>query len=1547
MTTQAFKSRARPLSRAALMLAGVLGLANAALAQPTDVANVPLSTTTPTVIKPNVMFILDDSGSMAWDYMPDEARFPTTRYGRNAPQCNGLAYNNTTTYRVPVNSLGNAYPDGTYTFTTAASLDNIRTVSSAAPTIATGTVVLTLANEGGVSGYSATRNNDNNYFVTLFDANDPSRWMIGDVTAWTNSSRTLTVNVRLTSGTGTLTNARVGNGDNRPIFYTYAGGNTPLSYTYSTSGVITNPTPNFYQECDSVVGTLPGVFTETLVTPGFANLQNYRNWYTYHRTRTLTMRSAASQAFRGIDNRYRVGFSTISTRWVSGANFLDVNDFGPAHKADFYSRLFGAEPGGSTPLRGALSKAGKYFAKRGRVQVVGEASPAIGTAQVYDPMQYSCQRNYAILTTDGYWNTGAEVGGTGLGSYGPDRLDNTDVGQQDGGTTPRPMKDFEGTYVEARTSNLQQRTITPQFTTSTRTLERQDLYPQWQTGTSALQSSSRTLLREDSGNSGASWGPPYAVSSCTWDNSGTSRVRCSYVGTWTAPAVVPSPTACTAVALGTGTSGTWNTGVQCSYAAPVNTTTTSCTVATASPGPTNYTVNPARTCTALASLPPGPWVTATATCTASATNACRYSAPVDTTTTSCTAQAQSAGPTTYTVLSARTCTTLPSIFGPWINTASCTASTTNGCQYTAWGPWTEVASCAAQVQSAGPTNYSVGTARQCLSTVSTSNENTLADVAMYYYQTDLRTSDLGNCASTANGNPTDVCRNNLSPSGSDDAPHQHMTTFTLGMGLGGLLPFRPDYGPLNTSGAYYEITQGTRNWPVAGPTADAENVDDLWHAAVNGRGRYFSAGNSEALAQSLSSALMSINAEEGAGSGAAASTLQPVEGDNKLFIAKYLTQHWVGDLVARSIDPQSGAISGALWSAAARLQARVDAGTPRDIRYFDRTSGTNTGVLRPFTRDDLTPSLRAHFAGACLRPALERLTQCAALTPAEVLVADSDTNMVNYLRGASNPVYRTRFTSDPDNTDIVGGILGDIVGGAPVYVGQPSFRYTENNYAGFVAEQLATNPTPATTVPPTPPGRRGVVYTASNDGMLHVFDGVTGEELWAYVPTMVMDRMYRMADRDYANRHEFFVNGAPVVGDIYVPGSPGRWKTILVGGLGAGGRGYYALDITDPMNPIALWEFNNDSLGGNSNLGLTFGNPVITKRADGTWVVAFSSGYNNVVPGDGNGRLFVVNANTGQRIMTVPTYTTGTTGAGTIATPSGLSKINVWIESEVDNSARRFYGGDVLGNLWRFDIDNLVAPNQAALRLAYFNAGGLPQPITTQPSLAEVNYNGSRFPVVYVGTGKYLGTPDLSSTAVQTVYAIKDPMTNTPLGDAYASASVIAQTLGLSDGAVGRSARTVTNNAVNWATDNGWKIDLALPTTARPLDTPLPAPWPPLGERVNVDMQLLFNTLTVATNIPSDDLCSVGGSSYLYQFNIGTGSGQLVNGQSIAGRWLGNSLVVGMSWVTLQLPGQDRGTGRTITITVDNRGNPRTDDVPPPDPPTGTGRRTSWRELVN
>lgn len=1388
------------IARTALAAVALLITAPAAFGQLTDIASNPLTTSAPNQVKPNLMFILDDSGSMGSDYMPDDViNLAGGSYGRNASQCNGLAYNPNSTYQVPVDATGADLAAGTYTFPSPASLNNIRSISSGAPTIGTGSFTVTLSS-GSSGSYTVGMT------VTLYsNSNATGQYMVGTVTAWNGSTRDITVNVTETLGSGSMASPRIGNGDARPFYFTYSGTQPALAYTYTTSGVITSTT--FYQQCNSAAGSLPAVFTRVVVTPSTIT-QNYRNWYTYYRTRMQMAKAATALAFRTIGDRFRVGYTTISSNYVNGSDFLNITDFDATQKASFYTALNSAAPGRYTPLRGALSKAGRYYARMG--------FQSDGTAQSYDPVQFSCQKNFAILTTDGYWNTQEEVNSTTWTSYGPDRLNRTDVGQQDA-FAPRPLYDGATVTVRTRTSNLQQRTTTSQI----------------QTATVQLQQSTGTLQTRTSGNSGSTWSSWSNTSSCTWDNGGSSRRQCRYnYGGWS------NTSSCT-VSGNTGTSGTWSitSAVQCQYTAPTWTNAASCTPSTPPPS----------------------------------------------------------GSSPYTVASATLCQTVTNTTA-WANVSSCTAGSGVDCQYTGWSSWSNVSSCTAEAQStASP--YTVGTARECQSTISGGSSNSLADVAMYYYETDLRTTALGNCT-LASG--TNVCTNNVPPRGTDNATHQHMSTFTVGMGVSGTLGYANNY-LAGGSADYQAIIQGTRDWPV--PNGGAANIDDLWHAAVNGRGQYFNAGDPSSLALGLTNALAAIDAQTGSGSGAAASTLQPVAGDNYLFIAKYTTVHWTGELVARTIDPQTGVISNTdSWSAEQLLDARVAAGTARNIYYMQRSGSANTGTLRSFTYSNLNADgLGGNFSNACSKAV--PLTQCSD-SGYDTAGANSGANMVEYLRGTYFPIYRNRQH-----------ILGDIVGGAPVYVRRPPFQYTENNYATFVTNNAS---------------RTGVVYVAANDGMLHAFNGATGQEMWAYVPTMVMDRMYRLADNDYANRHEFFVNGAPVVGDIWVPGSPGQWKTILVGGLGAGGRGYYAIDITNPNSPQALWEFTNDSLGGASDLGLSFGNPVITKRADGTWVVAFTSGYNNVSPGDGNGRLFVVNANTGERLMAIETFTSTGVTAGSTTTPSGLGKLNAWVESTIDNTARRFYAGDLLGNLWRFDIDGLVAPTYAALRLAYLQAGtpDVPQPITTQPALGLVDYAGTEYPVVYVGTGRMLGLSDLSSTAQQTIYAIKDPLTNTPLGDVHASSSFVTQTLSQTSST---SPRTITNNAVDWTTANGWRVDL--------IGT---------GERVNVDMQVIFQSLTVATNTPNNDACTAGGSSYLYNFNLATGSAPAGSGSNVVGTWLGGTLVVGMSYLTLQQAGStDPGTGRTITVIIDNRGVPRTDDVPPPPPPPATGRRTSWRELVN
>jgi len=249
--------------------------------------------------------------------------------------------------------------------------------------------------------------------------------------------------------------------------------------------------------------------------------------------------------------------------------------------------------------------------------------------------------------------------------------------------------------------------------------------------------------------------------------------------------------------------------------------------------------------------------------------------------------------------------------------------------------------------------------------------------------------------------------------------------------------------------------------------------------------------------------------------------------------------------------------------------------------------------------------------------------------------------------------------------------------------------------------------------------------------------------------------------------------------------SAANWKTILVAGLNAGGRGFYALDITDPNNPKGLWEAagGTQALVGGSvkcltnaeansglfsvdcNIGLSFGNPVIAKRAeDGKWVVFITSGYNNVNPGSGLGYLYMVDAQTGKILRRM------TTGVGCAVNndpdgacvtntddPSGLARINAWVDSATtDNTAKAIYGGDLKGNLWRFQLDNTTAvPRYSVTRLASVVAdGNVVQPITVRPDLATVSNNR----VIYFGTGKFLGDSDKASLTRQSIYAIKDDL---------------------------------------------------------------------------------------------------------------------------------------------------------------------------------------------
>jgi type IV pilus assembly protein PilY1 len=444
---------------------------------------------------------------------------------------------------------------------------------------------------------------------------------------------------------------------------------------------------------------------------------------------------------------------------------------------------------------------------------------------------------------------------------------------------------------------------------------------------------------------------------------------------------------------------------------------------------------------------------------------------------------------------------------------------------------------------------------------------------------------------------------------------------------------------------------------------------------------------------------------------------------------------------------------------------------------------------------------------------------------------------------------------------------------------------------------------------------------AANDGMLHALDGNTGAEKWAYIPSILIPKLYRLADLDYANRHQYYVDGSPRVGNFYDPVAA-KWKTILVGGLNSGGRGYYALDITDPASPKALWEFSVKPTAScpsavtlnvstsDCDLGFTYGNPVITKLGNGQWVVMVTSGYNNVSPGDGKGYLYVLDPITGVIKKKIKAANTAQgLDPGDTTTPTGLARITGWVDdANVNNTTLRVYGGDMLGNLWRFDTDTGTAYVVAQLK----DPSNNPQPITTKPELGEIAGKA----MIFVGTGRYLGTSDLTSTQVQTVYGIKDVTNGVPLATPLNArgSTVVSQTL-TTDTDTGN--RSITSNAVDLTVKDGWRIDL-----------------PATRERVNVDPRLLQGTLLVLSNIPENTACTPGGFAFLNFFDFRTGS--YVPGSTIAGVYI-SSFGVGVNVVTID------GKPEAI-VTTSKKEYPNFD--PPISSSNPTGRRSAWRELT-
>ncbi|CAN1531893.1 PilY1 Tfp pilus assembly protein, tip-associated adhesin PilY1 [Methylophilaceae bacterium] len=788
-------------------------------------------------------------------------------------------------------------------------------------------------------------------------------------------------------------------------------------------------------------------------------------------------------------------------------------------------------------------------------------------------------------------------------------------------------------------------------------------------------------------------------------------------------------------------------------------------------------------------------------------------------------------------------------------------------------------------------------------------DNSLADVAMYYADTDLRSSGLGNCIG-AEG--LDVCGSATSK--------QSMTTFTVGLGINGTLIYTDDYKTA-TAGDFYDLSPVDSTHPPLLQWSDGchsdycpERVDDLWHAAVNGNGSYFSAQDPQQLLDSLSAALTEIYARANAGSAAATSTLKPVANNNSAYVASYTSMKWTGNLESRGIDTGTGQTSKtATWCV-----ENVAADSCLDSLFNNVSNGINRTYCAPAGTTAFTPAMEIKGAclgklprqvasdedertiytarnGALLGFTISNISTLVGSGLSQWSSLDSTQRsgmaekLVRYVRGQSG--YEDRGSNLAENRlfRYREKTLGDITDSSPVYVAAPNFNYLESGYSAFKAAQA---------------NRTKSVYVGANDGMLHAFnanDGTNidnnGKERWAYIPSMLVNKLWKLADKNYSHAHQNYVNGSITVTDICSSpcSTASDWKTILVGGLGEGGQGFYALDINSNQ-PRLLWEFDNSD---DADLGYSFGNPVIIKQSDGTWVVLLTSGYNNT----GVGYLYVLNANTGALLRKISTQ------VGTAGNPSGLAKISAFVARPSENNQADYvYGGDLLGNLWRFKIDSAGSSSNPLLLASLKDSSGVAQAISARPELGKIR----GYTVVFIGTGKYLGPSDLATAQSQTLYAIKD--TGIHLNRANLSSRSISNT-------TSGSTRTGALQNEVFINGHGWYIDL-----------------PDSGERQVVAAKLASGTLIAPTMVPSRDACSPGGYGWINYINAKTGGIVTTTvAELIATKT--SSPPVGINLLYIGSP--------KVSYTDSNDPTPQLDPNAPFNSGGGfAGKRASWRELI-
>jgi type IV pilus assembly protein PilY1 len=745
-----------------------------------------------------------------------------------------------------------------------------------------------------------------------------------------------------------------------------------------------------------------------------------------------------------------------------------------------------------------------------------------------------------------------------------------------------------------------------------------------------------------------------------------------------------------------------------------------------------------------------------------------------------------------------------------------------------------------------------------------------------------------------------------------------------------------------------------------------------WDAVKNATGdpgqdsvpdNFFHVTNPLALERALNSAFLKILRDSSAS--AVATNSSSLNTGSRVYQGRFSNTAWSGQILSYRLDETTGqlidtqVLPSPNWDASEKPYPEWDAGyllNSQTSRLILTSADTGSGwVGAEFDYGNL---------GATQKGFLDR--------DMYVYLDSCGPERVAYLRGDRSSEGTGTFTCASSSViqrfrERNVSILGDVINSNPIYVGPPNAGYAEAVHPGYTAFRQGFG------------ARKPVLYVGANDGMLHGFDvsvdaannvptSTSGREVLAYVPSMVYGNLSRLTDRDYSanGNHRYFVDSSPMVADVCTSNcnaSSAVWKTLLVGGLGAGGKGYYALNVTNPdvsskdaaATPmfssiqaanIVQWEFRADATGDAMGLGYTFNSAPtrsnngqakqMAKFENGRWGIVVGNGYNSA---QGKAILYVL-------FVQGPTGTGGVWQAGGVdyvrieadAGPDNGLSTPVPFDSDGDGKADTVYAGDLKGNLWKFDLSDPSASNWNATKVSLLfkatDASNNPQPIVSVP---EVTLHPAGGRMVLFGTGKFLEQGDTTSTSVQSFYGIHD------LGATVTGrGNLVPQVIDAVNRTVVQGCGTSPLPSCP-TTVEGWYADL-----------------PESGERLTGSPQLLAGSIFFNTFIPSITPCEFGGTGYLMGLDYVTGAMLVpsIFDTNQDGKIDGNDTSAGGIKVGAALGGttlirgtvnSSAGTGGTASSTVGVGVSSTTDGSTSSDLidfGAGSRGRISWREIV-